>query len=127
MTPLSGEERAELGRLLERERAKLVRRLQRFGAALEDVEIAGFSQHMAEDASALSERETAYLLASEEGRRLVAVNHALDRITRNPRTFGVCQACERDIGFHRMEAVPYTELCIECKRAEEEIGSGRRD
>jgi DnaK suppressor protein len=124
---LTGEEREELGRLLERERAKLVRRLQRFGEGLEDVEISGFSQHMAEDASALSERETAYLLASEEGRRLVAVNQALDRLVRNPGRFGVCNACDRDIGYNRMEAVPYTELCIECKRAEEERGGGSRD
>lgn len=124
---LTAAERGEVGRLLERERAKLVRRLQRFGAELEDVEIGGFSQHMAEDASALSERETAYLLASEEGRRLVAVNQALDRLTREPASFGLCRACGRDIGFHRMEAVPYTELCIECKRAEEAGRSGRGD
>jgi DnaK suppressor protein len=124
---LTPPEREELGRLLERERAKLVRRLHRFGEALEDVEVSGFSDHMAEDASALSERETAYLLASEEGRRLVAVMQALDRLVRNPERFGVCNACSREIGFNRMEAVPYTELCIECKRVEEEPGGGRRD
>jgi DnaK suppressor protein len=124
---LGADQLAELGRLLERERNKLVRRLHRFGAALEDVEVSGFSQHMAEDASALTERETAYLLASEEGRRLVAVNKALDRLVRDAATFGVCLACAGPVGFERLEAVPYTELCIDCKRAEEESGSGRSD
>jgi DnaK suppressor protein len=117
----------ELRKILERERAKLVRRLQRFGADREDVETKSFSQHMAEDASTLTERETAYLLASEEGRRLVAVNKALDRLLHKPSSFGVCMSCEDEISFDRLEAVPYTELCIGCKRAEEEQGGGRRD
>lgn len=125
--PLTADQRAEIERLLERERTKLVRRLHRFGAAVEDVEVSGFSQHMAEDASALTERETAYLLASEEGRRLVSVNQALGRLARDPALFGVCRDCGGPVGYERLEAVPYTELCIECKRAEEGRGSGRSD
>jgi DnaK suppressor protein len=125
--PLSPEQRAELGRLLERERAKLVRRLQRFGEDRDDAEIGGFSQHMAEDASALTERETAYLLASEEGRRLVLVGQALDRLLHEPGSFGTCERCSEDIVFERLEAVPYTRSCIQCQREAEESGSGSRD
>lgn len=125
--PLTQPERDELRRLLERERAKLVRRLQRFGADREDVETKSFSQHMAEDASTLTERETAYLLASEEGRRLITVNHALDRLLHEPQSFGCCAQCDEEIRYERLEAVPYTELCIGCKRVDEERGSGRRD
>jgi DnaK suppressor protein len=125
--PLSADQRVEVERILDRERTKLVRRLHRFGASLEDAEVSGFSQHMAEDASALTERETAYLLASEEGRRLVAVNQALDRLARDPESFGVCRDCAGEVGYERLEAVPYTVLCIDCKRAEEETGSGRSD
>lgn len=124
---LPADQLAELERLLQRERTKLVRRLHRFGADLEDVAVSGFSQHMAEDASALTERETAYLLASEEGRRLVAVNQALDRLARDAASFGVCRGCGGAVGYERLEAVPYTELCIDCKRTEEESGSGRSD
>jgi DnaK suppressor protein len=124
---LSPEQRMELGRLLERERAKLVRRLQRFGEGRDDVEVSGFSQHMAEDASALTERETAYLLASEEGRRLVVVGQALDRLLHEPETFGTCERCTEEIAFARLEAVPYTRACIRCQREAEESGSGSRD
>jgi DnaK suppressor protein len=127
MMALTSAQMEELRRILERERAKLVRRLQRFGADREDVETKSFSQHMAEDASTLTERETAYLLASEEGRRLVAVNKALDRLLHKPLEFGRCMGCEAEVSFDRLEAVPYTELCIGCKRAEEERGSGSRD
>lgn len=125
--PLSEDERAAVSRLLERERAKLVRRLQRFGEERDDAEVGGFSQHMAEDASALTERETAYLLASEEGRRLVLVGRALDRLLHDPASFGTCERCGGDIVFARLEAVPYTQACIECQREAEESGSGRRD
>jgi DnaK suppressor protein len=124
---LTAAQREEIGGILERERARLVRRLHRFGRDRDDAEVGGFSQHMAEDASALSERETAYLLASEEGRRLLAVNQALDRLVRDPAAFGLCGLCGRGIGFERLEAVPYTDRCIECKRAEEERGSGRSE
>jgi len=123
--PLNRDQKQEIGRLLDRERARLVRRLQRFGEARDDVEVGGFSQHMAEDASALTERETAYLLASEEGRRLVAVNQALDRLTRSPADFGLCAGCGEGIAWERLEAIPYTELCIGCKRADEEGRGGR--
>lgn len=121
---LDSGQRAELGRLLEKERAKLIRRLHRYGEQIGETEISGFSQHMAEDAAALTERETAALMASEEGRRLVEVNRALDRLMRRPESFGLCSACGTEVAYERLEALPYAELCIDCKR-EEEQGSGR--
>lgn len=122
--PLDSRQREELGRLLEKERDKLIRRLHRYGQQVGETELSGFSQHMAEDAAALTERETAALMASEEGRRLVEVNRALDRLTRHVDSFGLCRACGTDVAYERLEALPYAELCIDCKR-EEEQGSGR--
>lgn len=122
---LTAEQREELGSLLERERRKLVRRLRRFGEEVGYRDGAGFSQHMAEAAAESTEREKAALMASEEGRRLVEVDRALDRLTRRPGSFGVCRSCGEEIAFERLEALPHTELCIECKRVEEG-GSGPR-
>ena len=124
--PLDDDQREELGRLLEKERSKLIRRLQRYGQSLDNAEIGGFSQHMAEHAAAITERETAALMASEEGRRLVEVNRALDRLMRTPESFGVCTRCQTDVSYARLEALPYAELCIECKR-EEELDGGRSE
>lgn len=121
---LSAEEREELGRLLERERAKLVRRLKRFGDDLSEVAEGGFSQHMAEHAAADAEREKAFLLAGEEGRRLVEVNRALYRLVHDPESFGRCRVCAGEVGFARLEALPYTELCIDCRTEEELSGRG---
>lgn len=116
---LTADQREALGALLERERRKLVRRLRRFGEEVVDRDFEGLSQHMADAAAESMERERAALMASEEGRRLVEVDRALDRFTRQPESYGVCRSCERDIAFERLEALPYTTLCIACKRSEE--------
>lgn len=116
---LTPEQREAIGQLLERERARLMRRLQRFADELGDVASGSFSQHMAEQAAALTERETAFLKASEEGRRLMEVDRALDRLMRDPGAFGSCRGCGTEIGFERLEAIPSADLCIVCKRVEE--------
>ena len=123
---LTPEQRDDLRRLLEKERDKLIRRLQRYGEQVGDAALSGFSQHMAEAAAALTERETAALMASEEGRRLVEVDRALGRLTHEPEEYGHCRSCGTEIAYARMEALPYTDLCIECKR-DEERGSGRSE
>ena len=119
---LTARQRKELRELLERERRKLVRRLRRFNEGVADMAETGFSQHMAEAASASAEREKAFMMAGEEGERLVQVDRALERLTRNPETFGQCRSCGSEIAFERLEALPYTRLCIECKRSEESGG-----
>lgn len=116
---LTDDQIEEIARLLEGERGRLMRRLQRFGDELGAVESGSFSQHMAEQAAALTERETAFLMAHEEGRRLIEVDRALDRLMHGSERFGTCRGCGDDIGFERLEAIPSADLCIECKRDEE--------
>ena len=117
--PLTAGQREELQELLERERRKLVRRLRRFNEDVAEMAETKLSQHMAEAASASAEREKAFMMAGEEGERLVEVDRALERLTSEPEAFGVCRACGSDIAFERLEALPYTTLCIDCKRTEE--------
>jgi RNA polymerase-binding protein DksA len=116
---LTEKQRDELRQLLERERRKLVRRLRRFNEDVAEMAETGFSQHMAEAASASAEREKAFMMAGEEGERLVRVDRALDRLTREPESYGLCRTCGAEIAFARLEAIPYTDLCIACKRSEE--------
>lgn len=117
----------EIAQVLERDRARLLRRLRRFTEELGEAEGATFSQHMAEQAAAQTERENAFLMASEEGRRLVEVERALDRIMHHRDRFGVCRSCGKEIAFERLEAIPSAELCIACKRSEEGTADGRSD
>jgi DnaK suppressor protein len=44
---------------------------------------------------------------------LQMIREALDRIENN--TFGICANCENPIQPKRLEAVPWTKLCIQCQ------------
>ena len=48
---------------------------------------------------------------------IAAIDAALARI--DDGTFGNCLGCGRQIAAERLEAVPWTTQCIDCKRKEE--------
>ena len=48
---------------------------------------------------------------------MVAIEAALRRI--EEKTFGVCVHCGKDINPERLEALPWTTMCIKCKSASE--------
>ncbi len=54
------------------------------------------------------------------GRVLEAVEAALARIEAG--SYGLCTSCEKQIQPGRLRALPYTELCFECKRDQENSG-----
>jgi len=53
-------------------------------------------------------------IAQNEEYLLEEVEAALERIEQG--TFGTCQNCGREISSQRLDAIPYTSLCIECAR-----------
>src|SRR5690606_27622416 len=83
-----------------------------------------FTLHAAEQGTDTMEREKAFLFASEEGRRLAAIDAALRKLYREPDTFGQCERCGGAIGFARLEALPHTTLCISCQTLQEAGGGG---
>ena len=48
---------------------------------------------------------------------LGAIDAALTRI--DDGTYGTCSACGQPVGEERLEALPWTTQCIDCKRKEE--------
>jgi DnaK suppressor protein len=68
-------------------------------------------------ASADAEAELHIRLHATEGRLHKAIEDALTRIRAG--TFGVCQVCQQPISKARLEAVPWTRLCRECKDREQ--------
>jgi RNA polymerase-binding transcription factor DksA len=46
-----------------------------------------------------------------------AIDEALQRIDQG--TFGACGRCGKPIAEERLEAIPYANRCIDCKRLEE--------
>lgn len=73
--------------------------------------------HPADVATATFDREMDQTLEGNSEAVLAAIDAALRRIEQG--TFGVCQRCGKPIAEERLEAVPWAELCIDCKRAME--------
>lgn len=111
-------------RLLE-ERKEVLEELGEFDENMQDTaqgssgDLSAYSFHMADQGTDAMEREKAFLLASQEGRRLNAIDEALRRLYKQPEDFGECVVCGDTIGWERLDAIPYATLCIECKEREE--------
>ena len=83
-------------------------------------DLSGYSFHMADAGTDAMEREKAFLFASTEGRLLLEVNDALRRLYNG--AYGVCEVCEKPISRARLQAMPYTRMCVSCKVKEEKAG-----
>jgi RNA polymerase-binding protein DksA len=73
--------------------------------------------HPGDVATVTFDRELDYTLEENEERVLGAIDAALRRIEDD--TYGTCASCARPIGEERLEALPWTTRCIDCKRREE--------
>src|ERR671910_205769 len=70
--------------------------------------------------------EMASQLAEFDTRELTQIERALVRLKQG--TYGLCEACQKKIPIGRLNALPYTTMCIECQREMEQYPdwSGRR-
>lgn len=73
--------------------------------------------HPADMATVTFDRELDHSLEENEERLLEAIDTALARIDNG--TYGICSTCGQPIGEERLEALPWTTQCIDCKRKEE--------
>ncbi len=84
-----------------------------------------FSMHMAEQGSDEMEREKAFMFIQRDEKYLGYLQEALDKI--NNKTYGICVECMSEpknlcktcpyIPKDRLEVVPITMHCLECKLA----------
>ena len=56
-------------------------------------------------------------IRDRERKLLTKIDEALVRIDEG--IYGMCEACDEEIGLKRLEARPVTTLCIDCKTAQE--------
>jgi RNA polymerase-binding protein DksA len=109
--------------MLLEERARAVSAIENLhndnSRSLEDEsgEESSFDNHMGDIATATFDRERDITLEDSEEAKLAAIDRALERIEQG--TYGICQNCGRPIAEERLEALPYAELCIDCKRLSE--------
>ncbi len=74
-----------------------------------------FSMHMAEQGTDEMEREKAYMFIQRDEKHLFYLESALERIAK--KTYGLCISCGKSISKARLEAVPITSHCINCKQS----------
>src|SRR5262245_56022648 len=68
-------------------------------------------------ASDARDREIILILTDRDRDKLGAIDDALARIEDG--SYGVCDGCESDIAEARLEALPFTRLCINCQAERE--------
>jgi RNA polymerase-binding protein DksA len=73
--------------------------------------------HLAENATATLDREIDYTLEENSEGVLAGIDTALARMDAG--TYGICDNCATRISEERLEAIPWTTLCIDCKRKEQ--------
>lgn len=105
--------------LLRLHKSLLARRAElrkRLGVELADLSRKGHaaSGDVADAAFDASGEEMASQLAEMEAKELAQVERALRRLKQG--TYGKCEACAAKIPVARLNALPYSTLCIKCQR-----------
>jgi DnaK suppressor protein len=70
-----------------------------------------------ETASQMEQSELHSQLAALESRELRAIEAAIGKLRTG--TFGSCERCQKPIPIARLQALPFTSVCIECQRKRE--------
>src|SRR5262245_63520479 len=112
--------------LLRLHKSLLARRAElrkRLGMQLEDlahVKHSSASGDAADAAFDSSGEELASTLAELEARELAQIERALRRLKAG--TYGKCEACNVSIPVARLNALPFSTLCVKCQREHETDG-----
>jgi len=76
-------------------------------------------------ASEERDREISFILSDREREKLQGIQEALERIEDG--SYGICESCESEIASARLEALPFTRLCVSCQSdREKELKQSRR-
>jgi len=87
-------------------------------------ELSSYDNHPADLGSETFEREKDLALKMNLDEIQQRIGEALERMEQGE--YGKCEDCGREIGLERLEALPYTTLCIECQREEEAHHQNRK-
>ena len=102
----------ELKERLERQLHEVQGFLGRLGQETRELEL-DVPQDSADRSVASLSQETLFEQASQRRQQLRRIEGALRRMDEG--CFGTCQVCEREIARRRLEALPWTQHCLECQ------------
>lgn len=102
-------------KVLTEEREKLVHQLAELGSD-ENGDLRSdldFGEGFADAAAVTSERTEVLGIVETLKHQLDDVDEAMTKL--DDGTYGTCQSCGKEIGAARMEARPFSLLCVDCK------------
>lgn len=82
-------------------------------------ELSSYDNHPADIGSEMFERSKDFALRESAMITITAIDDALQKIENG--TYGTCDVCGKKIALERLEVMPSTTLCRDCKEAEEKI------
>lgn len=85
----------------------------------------GGAADVGDAASEGSSRELNSQLMALESRELAQVERSIQMIREG--RYGICEMCETTIPVARLKALPFTQLCVNCQRVQEESGRDALD
>ena len=115
----------EIKKILLQMKADTLKEISKAVKSTADVTTGEPSGDIYDQASSERDRELGLLLGDREREKLVAIQEALERIEDG--SYGICESCESDIAPGRLEALPFTRLCVSCQSdREKEMKQSRR-
>lgn len=77
----------------------------------------GYTNHQADDATAVFDQTVNATTIKAVRSRLRDIQTALAKF--DDGTYGVCEVCGNEIDIARLEAIPYTPVCLRCAETRE--------
>jgi DnaK suppressor protein len=90
----------------------------------DDGDLTDYKQHLADEGTDTMEEEKTLMLLQTESETLSLVDEALQRLYKEPDTFGTCSSCGNGIQLERLDLVPWTQLCQVCQSQQEATEGG---
>lgn len=75
--------------------------------------------HLADLGTDSFEQDLSLGLMENKSEVIQEITEALERIKEG--TYGLCEGCRKRIPKDRLRAIPYTRLCVQCKKREEGV------
>jgi len=75
-------------------------------------------------ASEERDREINFILGDREREKLQSIENALSRIEDG--SYGICENCESEIAPARLDAMPFSRLCVSCQAEQEKEARSQR-
>lgn len=118
--PLTKKQFEHLEKRLHEERARVQRDLAEFtdkesGDEMQerDGDASKFPTHPADEGTDVNDEEVDASIATRQTAELVLIDEALDRMTRTPELYGICENTGEEIPFERLDVIPWARTTVD--------------